>query len=132
MGVCRRSSARSVLAVREQPRTDEDAQMGIPRRRSMPSDRRRPRERSALHPPKTGATPRRWWRLRYPSVWSRFPRASARLQANHVPENERSARVLERLGFEREGYARDYLFIGGRWRDHVLTALLHPDHPGPG
>ena len=49
-----------------------------------------------------------------------------RLMANHVPENERSARVLERLGFVKEGLAKDYLFIGGAWRDHVLTALANP------
>jgi hypothetical protein len=28
-----------------------------------------------------------------------------------------------RLGFEKEGYAKDYLLIDGRWQDHVLTAL---------
>jgi [ribosomal protein S5]-alanine N-acetyltransferase len=28
----------------------------------------------------------------------------------------------------REGLARDYLFIDGAWRDHVLTALVHPDY----
>lgn len=50
-----------------------------------------------------------------------------RIMANHRPENVRSARVLERLGFVREGLARDYLFIDGAWRDHVLTALVHPD-----
>jgi ribosomal-protein-alanine N-acetyltransferase len=48
-----------------------------------------------------------------------------RIMANYVPENERSARVLRRLGFVVEGYARDYLFIGGRFRDHVLTALTN-------
>lgn len=47
-----------------------------------------------------------------------------RVMANYLPENERSARLLERLGFEREGYARDYLQIGGSWRDHVLTARV--------
>lgn len=51
-----------------------------------------------------------------------------RIMANHRPENARSARVLERLGFVREGLARDYLFIDGAWRDHVLTALVHPDY----
>lgn len=55
-----------------------------------------------------------------------------RIQANHRPENQRSARLLRRLGFEVEGYARDYLFIGGAWRDHVLTSLVHPDAPCPG
>jgi ribosomal-protein-alanine N-acetyltransferase len=49
-----------------------------------------------------------------------------RIMANYRPENERSARLLERLGFEREGLARDYLFIDGAWRDHVLTALVNP------
>jgi [ribosomal protein S5]-alanine N-acetyltransferase len=49
-----------------------------------------------------------------------------RIMANHRPDNERSARLLERLGFVREGYARDYLFIDGHWTDHVLTALTNP------
>ena len=49
-----------------------------------------------------------------------------RIMANFRPENERSGRLLERLGFAREGLARDYLFIDGAWRDHVLTALLNP------
>jgi ribosomal-protein-alanine N-acetyltransferase len=50
-----------------------------------------------------------------------------RIMANHVPENVRSAALLQRLGFEREGYAREYLKINGIWRDHVLTALVKPD-----
>lgn len=49
-----------------------------------------------------------------------------RISANYVPENERSAAVLRRLGFEIEGRARDYLLLDGRWRDHVLTSLLNP------
>jgi ribosomal-protein-alanine N-acetyltransferase len=49
-----------------------------------------------------------------------------RVQANYIPTNERSGRVLKRLGFVVEGYARDYLFIGGAWRDHVLTSLTNP------
>jgi ribosomal-protein-alanine N-acetyltransferase len=51
-----------------------------------------------------------------------------RIMANHIPENERSARLLARLGFAREGIARNYLFINGAWRDHVLTSLTHPDY----
>lgn len=50
-----------------------------------------------------------------------------RVQAAFMPHNERSNAVLRRLGFVVEGYARDYLMIGGRWRDHVLTALTNPD-----
>ena len=49
-----------------------------------------------------------------------------RIMANYRPENARSARLLERLGFAKEGLARNYLFIDGAWRDHVLTALTHP------
>ena len=49
-----------------------------------------------------------------------------RVQANHLPENHRSARLLRRLGFRIEGLARDYLYVNGAWRDHVLTALTYP------
>ncbi|TND51068.1 30S ribosomal protein S5 alanine N-acetyltransferase, partial [Aeromonas dhakensis] len=34
--------------------------------------------------------------------------------------------LLERLGFEREGYAKEYLMINGRWEDHILTSRLNP------
>jgi len=49
-----------------------------------------------------------------------------RIMANYRPENARSAILLERLGFVREGLAKDYLFIDGAWREHVLTALTNP------
>lgn len=49
-----------------------------------------------------------------------------RIMANFRPENDRSRRLLQRLGFVEEGFARGYLFIDGAWRDHVLTALTHP------
>ena len=52
-----------------------------------------------------------------------------RVQANVRPENIRSLALLSRLGFEREGLAREYLFIDGAWRDHVMTALRNPDWP---
>jgi [ribosomal protein S5]-alanine N-acetyltransferase len=52
-----------------------------------------------------------------------------RLQANARPQNTRSLALLTRLGFEREGLARQYLFIDGAWRDHVLTALRAPGWP---
>jgi [ribosomal protein S5]-alanine N-acetyltransferase len=50
-----------------------------------------------------------------------------RVMANHLPTNERSAKLLRALGFVMEGYARDYVFIDGQWRDHVLTSALNPD-----
>ncbi len=51
-----------------------------------------------------------------------------RIMANHLPNNHRSAKLLQRLGFEKEGYAKDYLKINGRWQDHVLNALTLTFH----
>ena len=48
-----------------------------------------------------------------------------RIMANYVPVNERSGRLLRSLGFNVEGYARDYLLVGGAWRDHILTSLTN-------
>lgn len=50
-----------------------------------------------------------------------------RIEAACMPANEASIRVLERTGFVREGLARRYLKIDGRWRDHLLYALLSDD-----
>lgn len=55
-----------------------------------------------------------------------------RVMANYLPHNERSGRLLRRLGFVVEGFARDYLYIDGAWRDHVLTALTNPRAAAPG
>jgi ribosomal-protein-alanine N-acetyltransferase len=44
--------------------------------------------------------------------------------ANYMPRNDRSGRLLGRLGFEKEGYAKRYLKIEGLWEDHVLTAKI--------
>jgi ribosomal-protein-alanine N-acetyltransferase len=52
-----------------------------------------------------------------------------RVQANARLENTRSLSLLARLGFVREGVAKEYLFIDGAWRDHVLTALRASDWP---
>jgi ribosomal-protein-alanine N-acetyltransferase len=49
-----------------------------------------------------------------------------RVMANFRPENARSRRLLERLGFVEEGLARAYLYIDNDWRDHVLTSLVNP------
>ena len=54
-----------------------------------------------------------------------------RVMANYIPTNERSGRLLRKLGFVVEGYARDYLYINGAWRDHILTALTNPGAPIP-
>ncbi len=50
-----------------------------------------------------------------------------RIEAACLPNNEPSKRLLERVGFRQEGYARSYLNINGQWRDHLLFALLDSD-----
>ena len=48
-----------------------------------------------------------------------------RIMAAYMPSNHRSAAVLERVGFSREGLAKDYLLINGQWQDHVLVSLIN-------
>jgi [ribosomal protein S5]-alanine N-acetyltransferase len=50
-----------------------------------------------------------------------------RLEAACLPTNEPSRRVLQKTGFQQEGYARAYLRINGRWHDHLLFGLLDED-----
>lgn len=54
-----------------------------------------------------------------------------RLEAACMPANAPSIRVLERAGFEREGLARGYLKINGRWEDHLLYGAVAPEIAGP-
>lgn len=54
-----------------------------------------------------------------------------RLEAACLPSNTASVRVLESAGFRREGLARSYLRINGRWQDHLLFAVLESDPPPP-
>jgi [ribosomal protein S5]-alanine N-acetyltransferase len=53
-----------------------------------------------------------------------------RIEAACLPENAISVRLLEKLGFKREGYARQYLCIAGHWQDHLLYARLSSDPVG--
>jgi ribosomal-protein-alanine N-acetyltransferase len=48
-----------------------------------------------------------------------------RVEAGYSVKNERSARVLERLGFVKEGLQRANLLINGEWHDHVSTSLIN-------
>ncbi len=50
-----------------------------------------------------------------------------RIEAACLPNNEPSKILLQRVGFQQEGYARSYLSINGQWRDHLLFALLDSD-----
>ena len=51
-----------------------------------------------------------------------------RIEAACIPENTASIRLLGRTGFQREGFARQYLCINGLWQDHLLFARLKDDH----
>ncbi|WP_425450757.1 GNAT family N-acetyltransferase [Xylanimonas oleitrophica] len=53
-----------------------------------------------------------------------------RVEINIRPENARSLRVVEKLGFRDEGLRRRYLHIQGEWRDHRTFALTTEDVPG--
>lgn len=50
-----------------------------------------------------------------------------RIEAACLPHNAASMRLLEKLGFQREGHARQYLCIAGEWQDHLLYARLGSD-----
>jgi [ribosomal protein S5]-alanine N-acetyltransferase len=53
-----------------------------------------------------------------------------RVEAACIPSNSASIRLLEKTGFRREGFARQYLCIDGIWQDHLLFARLCDDpHP---
>ena len=50
-----------------------------------------------------------------------------RIEAACIPANIASIRLLEKTGFKREGFARQYLCIDGAWQDHLLYARLKDD-----
>ncbi len=52
-----------------------------------------------------------------------------RLEANIQPHNTRSIRLVDGLGFVKEGESRRYLMINGHWCDHHRYALLAEDWP---
>jgi ribosomal-protein-alanine N-acetyltransferase len=53
-----------------------------------------------------------------------------RMEAACLERNEASRRLLEKSGFLRVGYARQYLKIDGRWQDHILFETLRNDPRG--
>lgn len=48
-----------------------------------------------------------------------------RIEANIMPKNARSLRVVEKLGFYKEGIAKNYLKINDKWEDHIHMVLLN-------
>jgi ribosomal-protein-alanine N-acetyltransferase len=54
-----------------------------------------------------------------------------RIEAACIPENAASVRLLEKTGFVREGFAREYLCINGIWQDHLLYAQVRQGARAP-
>ena len=48
-----------------------------------------------------------------------------RVEANIVPYNSASIRVVEKLGFKLEGRSEKYLQINGKWEDHLHYVILN-------
>jgi ribosomal-protein-alanine N-acetyltransferase len=53
-----------------------------------------------------------------------------RIEAACIPTNDASTRLLEGVGFRREGLARQYLCINGIWQDHLLYGLVRNEWSG--
>lgn len=49
-----------------------------------------------------------------------------RIEANVMPENTASVRLLDALGFSCEGLVKEYALIRGSWRDHLRYSLIAP------
>lgn len=50
-----------------------------------------------------------------------------RIEANIMPKNIRSMRVVEKLGFYNEGLSKKYLKINGIWEDHAHMVTLNKE-----
>jgi RimJ/RimL family protein N-acetyltransferase len=50
-----------------------------------------------------------------------------RVWADTDPRNESSMRVLERLGFRREGFLREHYFVQAEPQDAIVYGLLQSD-----
>lgn len=48
-----------------------------------------------------------------------------RIEAEVMPRNGRSLRIMEKLGFEQEGLSRQCLEINNKWEDHYRFGLLN-------
>jgi [ribosomal protein S5]-alanine N-acetyltransferase len=61
--------------------------------------------------------------------WALTDAGIARVQAHVEPENVASQRVLESVGFRREGHLRSYLVFDARRADALVYSLLPSDLP---
>jgi [ribosomal protein S5]-alanine N-acetyltransferase len=55
-----------------------------------------------------------------------------RVQAAVMPRNLPSIRVVEKTGFNYDGYAKYYLKINGKWEDHKLYSITQEDWTSSG
>jgi ribosomal-protein-alanine N-acetyltransferase len=53
-----------------------------------------------------------------------------RVEIDIIPQNSKSLRVVEKLGFRYEGLKQRYIHINGAWRDHYVFALTAEDLAG--
>ncbi|RMG70947.1 MAG: N-acetyltransferase [Bacteroidetes bacterium] len=58
-------------------------------------------------------------------AWSTFD--LHRIYARPFGDNTGSIRVLEKLGFVKEGHLRESIWKGGRYHDELIYSLLRPD-----
>jgi len=54
-----------------------------------------------------------------------------RIQAQTDPRNAASQKVLEKVGFKKEGTVRKSFFMRGEWRDAYLYSILREEWKGP-
>ena len=50
-----------------------------------------------------------------------------RLEANIQPKNLSSKKLVQRIGFQLEGFSPRYLKVDGRWRDHERWAICREE-----
>jgi ribosomal-protein-alanine N-acetyltransferase len=48
-----------------------------------------------------------------------------RIEANIMPRNQASLALAASLGFCNEGLSKNYLYINGKWEDHVNMVLIN-------
>ena len=56
---------------------------------------------------------------------------SMRIQAHTDPRNVASQKVLEKIGFKKEGTLRKNFFVRGEWRDACLYSILREEWKEP-
>ena len=51
-----------------------------------------------------------------------------RIEAAVHPVNIPSLRIMDKLGFEKEGVAKDFALLNDRWEDHIKFALINKNN----